>query len=111
ADSMRISLAQQSRGRRTSGLSRLRHHLKRYSVVSAALLAVATLIHSAAASGQPISSISLIPNGVFFPNPGGASQTYSTTGAIDLTGPFFQSLGSNGRSCGTCHLPSDGMAI
>src|SRR5207249_4358279 len=25
--------------------------------------------------------------------------------------PFFQSLGSNGRSCATCHQPSDGMSV
>jgi cytochrome c peroxidase len=52
-----------------------------------------------------------IPNGTRFPNPGGSSSTYSTTGAIDLTGPFFQSLGSNGRTCGSCHQPSDGMSV
>jgi len=54
----------------------------------------------------------LIPNGTFFSNPGGASQTYSTVnGGIDLTGPFFQSLGTNGRSCGSCHQPSDAMSV
>src|SRR5215469_2635822 len=53
-----------------------------------------------------------IPNGTSFLNPGGASQTYSTTGGgIDQTGPFFQSLGTNGRTCGTCHQPSDGMSV
>ena len=81
----------------------------RRGILSAVFLAVATLMVIAAVSGQ---QISLIPNGVFFPNPGGASQTYSTTGGgIDLTGPFFQSLGTNGRACGTCHQPSDGMSI
>jgi hypothetical protein len=56
--------------------------------------------------------LSFIPNGVFFPNPHGASQTYSANGAgIDLTGLFFQSLGTNGRACGTCHQPSDGMSV
>ncbi len=39
-----------------------------------------------------------VPNGTLFPNPDGASSTYSTTDhGIDLTGPFFQSLGTNGR--------------
>ena len=52
-----------------------------------------------------------IPNGAHFPNPAGTSQTISTTGKIDLTGPFFQSLGSNGRSCATCHQPGDGMSV
>ena len=53
-----------------------------------------------------------IPNGTSFLNPGGASQTYSSAGGgIDQTGPFFQSMGSNGRSCATCHQPSDGMSV
>jgi hypothetical protein len=54
---------------------------------------------------------SFVPNGAQFPNPGGTSTTLSTTGAIDLTGPFFQSLGTNDRSCGSCHQPSDGMSV
>jgi cytochrome c peroxidase len=78
-------------------------------IISAVLLAAATLLAIVGVSGQ---QFSLIPNGVFFPNPGGASQTYSTTGGgIDLTGPFFQSMGTNDRSCGTCHQPSDGMSV
>jgi hypothetical protein len=80
--------------------------------ISAVVLAVAAMVLIAAASGQQISFRPFIPNGVFFPNPGGASQTYSTTGrGMDLTGPFFQSLGTNGRNCGTCHQPNDGMSI
>jgi cytochrome c peroxidase len=46
-----------------------------------------------------------------FDNSRGRTRTYSTTGSIDLTGPFFQSLGTNGRSCGTCHRPSDAMSV
>jgi hypothetical protein len=66
----------------------------------------------AAASGQQIPFVTFIPNGIFFPNPNGASETYSTVnGGIDMTGPFFQSLGTNGRTCGTCHQPSDGMSV
>src|SRR5712692_10368646 len=81
----------------------------RRSIISAIFLATATLLAIAAASGQ---QFSFIPNGVFFPNPDGASQTYSTVGGgIDLTGPFFQSLGTNGRACATCHQPSDGMSV
>jgi len=65
-----------------------------------------------AVKGDQVASASFIPNGVLFPNPGGASQTISTSdGGIDLTGPFFQSLGTNGRTCGTCHQPSDGMSV
>ena len=41
----------------------------------------------------------------------GFSATNSTTGSVDLSGAFFQSLGTNGRSCGTCHAPSDGFGL
>ena len=79
------------------------------NLLTALLLSLATLMVIAKVkAGQ----ISFIPNGVLFPNPSGASQTYSADGrGIDLTGPFFQNLGSNGRSCSTCHQPSDGMSV
>ncbi len=41
----------------------------------------------------------------------GFSATNSTTGSVDLSGPFFQSLGTNGRTCGTCHSPGDGFGL
>jgi hypothetical protein len=53
----------------------------------------------------------LIPNLAGFPDPTGVMRTFSQSGGIDLTNPFFQSLGTNGRSCGTCHLPSDAMGL
>jgi hypothetical protein len=46
-----------------------------------------------------------------FPNSTGVLETFSTTGKVDLTGPFFQSLGSNGRSCATCHQASDAWSV
>ncbi len=83
--------------------------LKRISLFAVPVLALLTIV--AAVSGHQIPFITFIPNGVFFPNPAGASQTHSSTGGIDLTGPFFQNLGANGRNCGTCHQPSDGMSV
>lgn len=41
----------------------------------------------------------------------GFSATNSTTGSVDLSGPFFQSLGTNRRTCETCHAPSDGFGL
>lgn len=41
----------------------------------------------------------------------GFSGTYSNTGSVDLSGPFFQSLGTNGRTCATCHEPSDAFGL
>lgn len=79
------------------------------NVLMGVFVATAALLAIGGVSGQ---QFTFIPNGTFFSNPSGASETYSTTGGgIDLTGPFFQSLGTNGRSCGTCHQPSDGMSV
>jgi hypothetical protein len=52
-----------------------------------------------------------LPNRVTFPNPTGVAATFSTAGKIAMDGPFFQSLGSNGRSCVSCHQPSDGWTV
>src|SRR6266699_4870275 len=82
--------------------------LSSHGLVSAVLVLISMLTVIVAISGK---QITFIPNGTFFANPGGASETYATGGGIDLTGPFFQSLGTNSRSCGTCHQPSDGMSV
>jgi cytochrome c peroxidase len=48
-----------------------------------------------------------------FRNPTGYAATYTTdpSGRVDLTGDFFTSLGTNGRTCGSCHLPDQGWTI
>ena len=48
---------------------------------------------------------------VLLQDPSGQIATLSTNGSIDLGNPFFQSLGTNGRSCGTCHLQGSGMGL
>ena len=46
------------------------------------------------------------------PNPDGVLRTVTTDGsALDDTGPFFQSLGTNGRSCASCHVAKTGWTI
>jgi cytochrome c peroxidase len=79
-----------------------------HKIIAAIFLVCATLLIISSVNGQQ----PFIPNGAHFPNPGGTSQTYSTVGrGIELTGPFFQNLGTNGRTCATCHQPADGMSI
>jgi cytochrome c peroxidase len=47
-----------------------------------------------------------------FPDPAGLVATYQIDGQpIRLTGPFFQPLSSNGRSCSTCHRPAQAWSI
>jgi hypothetical protein len=52
-----------------------------------------------------------IPSGVPLPDPTGTFTTVSTTGSIDLGNEFFQDLGTNGRRCISCHLPSAAWGI
>src|SRR3569623_669969 len=45
-------------------------------------------------------------------NPNGSAQVATVDGkAMDMTNPFFQSLGTNGRASVTCHQPSAAMTI
>jgi hypothetical protein len=60
-----------------------------------------------------VASAAIIPNLFPFFDPTGLVSTYNANGPIDESSKnvFFQSLGTNGRSCGTCHLASDGFGL
>jgi len=45
------------------------------------------------------------------PNEYGVAQTVHTSGAIDRSNPFFLSLGTNPRSCETCHAAGMGWTL
>lgn len=66
----------------------------------------ALLFTGLAGNGQSMPNLFPLPNGA------GLLETHNAgNGPIDLTGPFFQSLGTNGRSCTTCHRPAQGWGI
>lgn len=44
------------------------------------------------------------------PNESGVAET-AFVGARERDNPFFESLGTNGRACVTCHRPDDGWSI
>jgi len=44
-------------------------------------------------------------------DPSGQVATLSANGSIDLGNPFFQSLGTNGRTCATCHVQANGFGL
>src|SRR6516165_3039239 len=72
----------------------------------ALLFVIGSLFTGSIVKGQSL------PNLFPFPNASGVLETYNTAeGPIDLTGPFFQSLGTNGRSCASCHRPAQGWSI
>ena len=77
---------------------------------------VVTLVTAAAMAGSAAfahRSTAAEPGGRdrSFSNPAGVHRTIATAGAMNNDNPFFQDLGSNGRSCFTCHRPAQGWTI
>src|SRR5438270_431430 len=72
-------------------------------------------------SGLLVIAVCSVAMGIFagtkLPNPlnskdaTGTLSTYSTAGGVDQANPFFQSLGTNGRTCASCHVASDAWSI
>jgi cytochrome c peroxidase len=46
-----------------------------------------------------------------YDDPTGALQTINANGRTNTNGAFFQSLGTNGRSCSTCHVADQAMSM
>ncbi len=57
------------------------------------------------------SSPPILPDNTPFFNSSGFAVTLNTNGPIDLSNDFFQTLGTNGRSCSTCHRIQAGWTI
>lgn len=73
-------------------------------------LAAATLWASAAPADSPPAGPAPIPAVQIFPDATGLTATLDVDGP-QPAGAFFQSLGTNGRSCSTCHVASQAMAL
>lgn len=80
----------------------MKAHLRRYGFT---VVVVVVLASAAVAGGLTIANLSP------FSDDTGVLKTYSTQGALDLSNPFFQPLGTNGRSCVTCHQPGDAWTV
>lgn len=68
-----------------------------------ASLLVAVSLPAAAGAHDGGSTVSADPSGVL--------QTINVNGSNNSKGAFFQSLGTNGRSCSTCHVMDQAMSI
>jgi cytochrome c peroxidase len=75
--------------------------------------AMATLASTLALTGSAHAGASAPPlfNLEPFLDSTGIIATYNVNGGIDTRNAFFQSLGTNGRSCATCHVASQAMSI
>ena len=89
----------------------------------AALGTIALLVAGCSSAGTTTAAVSstatttttapatTIPNLQPYTDATGTFATYTTAGVIDESTAFFQALGTNGRTCATCHQPSQGMSI
>src|SRR5262249_32272107 len=84
----------------------VRFRSSRNALVRGGLLLV--MLASVAAS---IFAGSLLPNPLSSNDATGTLSTYSTAGGVDQGNSFFQSLGTNGRTCGTCHVARDAWTV
>lgn len=71
----------------------------------ASMLAGVSFAAAAPGGGRPAAQLES------FPDAAGIFQTLSTTGRVDRRGAFFQSLGTNGRACNTCHVPDQAFGL
>ena len=76
-------------------------------VVVCTLLLATTLVGVSSPVDADSSSSGLLPAD----NSAGTAASAHTTGAIDVTNPFFQPLGTNPRTCATCHDPAAGWTL
>jgi cytochrome c peroxidase len=77
------------------------------ATVFVAVAAVATSIASSRSAGAGARDSSLTVTA----DASGQLRTLDVNGDIDLTNPFFQELGTNGRTCNSCHQPDQGWTV
>jgi cytochrome c peroxidase len=75
------------------------HRISSVALCAAAMAASAI----AAADNTPGLELALDPSGIL--------GVTNVNGPTQNNGPFFQSLGTNGRSCASCHVASQGMGM
>jgi hypothetical protein len=74
-------------------------------------VASATLVAAIGASSGDVQAGRAPKNEMVFANAAGVQATVTTAGSFDMDNPFFRDLGTNGRSCVTCHRPAEAWTV
>jgi hypothetical protein len=72
---------------------------------------LAVFAGASAQQPRPMLLHPVLPGALVTEDPSGTLQTSTPSGRIDRSNPFFQSLGSNGRTCDSCHRQAEGWTI
>ena len=83
----------------------MNHHVRHPGFVTFAGCATVVAMIGVMGASRPGPALDPFPDGT------GSVRTTTTNSTFDVDNPFFQVLGTNGRSCVTCHQPSDGWSI
>jgi len=83
----------------------------RFGLIATLLFAGCTTDDPATSSTEADSNHPIIFNNKNFPNDEGIARTFNVQGFTRLDSLFSQSLGTNGRTCFTCHDPGNGWSI
>jgi cytochrome c peroxidase len=83
--------------------------LRTFRTLSVGILFAAASCGLASNSDDPVSASS--DNLLAAKNDYGTAETFQVTGAVDSTNPFFQQLGTNPRTCATCHAAAQGWTM
>ncbi|HZP47712.1 MAG TPA: hypothetical protein VFB07_04215 [Vicinamibacterales bacterium] len=75
------------------------------------LLAALVLVFAPLAIAVATSRADHDPALLAFQDGSGQLRTFDAGGDLDLSNPFFQDLGTNGRRCVTCHQPGDAWTV
>jgi cytochrome c peroxidase len=81
----------------------------RKSVAHGMAIVVSTAIAIGAAAW--LSADQPDPRQMTFADDTGTLRSFNTAGPLDTGSPFFQSLGTNGRACVTCHQAADAWTV
>ena len=90
--------------------ARMKRRLSLHRIAVAAVVAAAS-IAVLLATAHRTSADQTEQERLFFRDASGLQNTVATGGPIDVNNAFFQDLGTNGRTCFTCHRPAQAWTI
>ncbi len=97
------------RNMQTTSGTRCGHKVMSHGWVGVSLLGLAAMLVTWIA--RDVHAAGSFPGILLFVDPSGLLATIDVQGSFSSRGPFFQSLGTNGRSCATCHVAANAWSI
>jgi cytochrome c peroxidase len=85
--------------------------LNRPFVGVALVLCTGAISGMAAGTARPATAEEADRRALVFEDPTGQVRTLDVNGPLDLDNPFFRDLGTNGRTCFSCHRPAEAWSI